>query len=1046
MGVAERGPEELTRTLVGPGRDEARDAERLEELLARYVEQRTGGGTVASAADLCRQSPQLLEALREGIREYEQLHLLLAQPSELVGRTLLHYRIIDKLGEGGMGEVSLAEDTKLGRQVALKLLPPGMASDPERFARFRREARLVASLNHANVVTLHAVEEAEGISFLTMERVVGETLGELIPPRGMDAGKAVEIAGQVLDALAAAHERGIVHRDLKPSNVMVGPDGRVKVLDFGLAKLLHPQAEDRDPDSKPSDLTRDGNLLGTLPYMSPEQLQGKLLDQRTDIFSFGVLLCEMMTGERPFRGDSVAELVSAILRDKPPAIGGRRPRLSRSLGRILRRCLEKDPRRRFPSAAEARDEIRKLAAGGVAAGAAGSQPGFRWVASIALAGAVVLALIMGRTDSTRGPSARGGLPEGDKREVLEPATLTPPSGVQGRPQRRLAVAVSEFENIRQDPEIDWLCAGIAEMLEIDLLQEQEIDVVDPDRADKVIDGSFVRSHDTLRIHFKLRLAADGEIVLGDRVQGRLEAGLFAMVDDLSRMIRQRLEISPRAAAAVSPSGLTSSVEAWRFFSEGMKLEAESKNDEAVLLLEEAVSLDPEFALALVNLGQLHASLGHHALGREATRRALENAEGIPIHLRYLIEGRFYGATWQSYPRAVEVYREGLEVSPRRLSLRSNLAILYGNLERFEDALREYEAIFDSGIASQKSYISIALAHAALGRFEVGHQILEEFCRRQPGNFYGHFSLGWYLVYGGRLDQAAAALRRSEQLRPGYSPIRETWWQLSVLRQDWAEAFLVAREMAESADPYTRWTGLIFEARTHLYRRQIAPALARFAESARAYPEPEISTAASHAWAARVLFYQGDAARALNEARLAQEEAPGQWPQLEGMFLAALAQQALGRPAEADRLAAVLGARAAANANAVEQRQLHHLRGLLALARGERRRAVAELRAAAALLAPRGIPWNPYVLADHVPVWFSLGEAELAAGQERAAAEWFRRVAESGIEHVDHPLLYVRGFERLAKIYGRLGEPEKAAAMSQRLRGFRADENPAGGHQ
>ncbi len=250
-------------------------------------------------------------------------------------------------------------------------------------------------------------------------------------------------------------------------------------------------------------------------------------------------------------------------------------------------------------------------------------------------------------------------------------------------------------------------------------------------------------------------------------------------------------------------------------------------------------------------------------------------------------------------------------------------------------------------------------------------------------------------------------------------------------------------MARSEDSFVRWRGLVWEARTHLYQGQVSAALSRFADSAEAYAEPEGHTASNHAWAARVLLHEGEPVRALEEARLAQEQAPGQWPELEGMFLAALAQQTLGRPAEADRLAADLGGRAADHPNAVEQRQLHLLAGRLALARGETRRAVEQLRAAVALLTPRGIAWHSYVLPDHVPSWFALAEAELAAGREREALRWFRRIVDSGIERVERPILYVQSFERLATIHEGLGELEEAAAMARRLHGFRPDAGPAG---
>src|SRR5450432_980459 len=236
-----------------------------------------------------------------------------------VGQSVLHYRIVDKIGAGGMGEVYRATDTKLGREVALKVLPVDMALDPDRLPRFQREARAVAALNNPHIVTIYSVEEAGGTHFLTMELVEGQSLDRLIPPNGLSVAQVVDIASALADAIAAAHEKGIVHRDLKPANVMVATDGRVKVLDFGLAKDVS-MSEAGEATLTAAGLTKAGLMMGTPAYMSPEQIAGRAVDHRTDIFSLGVMLHEMITGRRPFEGASLAELASAVLRDTPVSI------------------------------------------------------------------------------------------------------------------------------------------------------------------------------------------------------------------------------------------------------------------------------------------------------------------------------------------------------------------------------------------------------------------------------------------------------------------------------------------------------------------------------------------------------------------------------------------------------------------------------------------------------------------------------------------------------------------------------------------------------
>lgn len=280
--------------------------------------------------------------------------------TSLVGRNLAHYRIGTVIGSGGMGEVYRATDTKLGRDVALKVLPSDMAGDPDRLARFQREARAVAALNHPSVVTIYSVEDADNVHFITMELIEGQPLDRLMSTDGLAVDRIIEIANALADALAAAHEKGILHRDLKPANVMVTSEGRVKVLDFGLAKDISAESSS-DATLTSAGRTQAGIVMGTPAYMSPEQVSGRTLDQRTDIFSLGVMLYEMTTGRRPFVGTSSAELISSILRDSPPSVTDVRPELPSDIGRVIRRCLEKDPRHRMQTARDVSNEFRDLA-------------------------------------------------------------------------------------------------------------------------------------------------------------------------------------------------------------------------------------------------------------------------------------------------------------------------------------------------------------------------------------------------------------------------------------------------------------------------------------------------------------------------------------------------------------------------------------------------------------------------------------------------------------------------------------------------------------
>src|SRR5512143_1640586 len=282
----------------------------------------------------------------------------------LVGRTLGPYRVLESLGSGGMGHVYVAEDTRLERRVALKVLPPDMAEHPDKLARFQREAKAVASLSHPGIVTLLTpLDEADGVRFLTMELVEGETLTKSIPARGFPIERFLSLAIGLTDAVSAAHRQGILHRDLKPENVMLTPDGRLKVLDFGLAKLRFDTPDEGDADRtmrETKSVTQDGRIVGTVAYMSPEQAQGLPVDHRSDIFTLGILLYEMATGERTVRGSTNLSVLSSILKDTPRPASELRDDIPKPLARMIQRALEKRPEDRYQSASDLRRDLEDL--------------------------------------------------------------------------------------------------------------------------------------------------------------------------------------------------------------------------------------------------------------------------------------------------------------------------------------------------------------------------------------------------------------------------------------------------------------------------------------------------------------------------------------------------------------------------------------------------------------------------------------------------------------------------------------------------------------
>jgi eukaryotic-like serine/threonine-protein kinase len=281
------------------------------------------------------------------------------------GSKLGPYEVLSLLGAGGMGEVYRARDPRLNREVAVKVLPADRMADEDRRRRFIQEARAASALNHPNIVTVHEVDSVEGVDFIVMEYVAGKTLSDAIPRQGMRLDQVLKVAIPVADALARAHSAGIVHRDLKPANVMVGAEGTVKVLDFGLAKLLTSReaslkSETATDDGARGPLSRPGTVAGTIGYMSPEQAAGGSVDTRSDVFSFGALLYEMATGRRAFAGGSTAEVLAALMKEQPKAASEMVPDLPKELDRLIQRCLRKEPERRFQHMLDAKLELEQI--------------------------------------------------------------------------------------------------------------------------------------------------------------------------------------------------------------------------------------------------------------------------------------------------------------------------------------------------------------------------------------------------------------------------------------------------------------------------------------------------------------------------------------------------------------------------------------------------------------------------------------------------------------------------------------------------------------
>jgi TolB-like protein len=689
-------------------------------------------------------------------------------PFPLVGRTLGHYEILSVLGKGGMGVVYLAEDQHLHRKVALKVLPPEMSTDPERLKRFRREAKTVASISHPNVVTLHSVEEADGFHFLTMELVEGRTLNDEIPPGGLPLRRALDIAAALAGALASAHERGVLHRDMKPANVMVGPHGWVKVLDFGLAKL-RPQDEATWIGGGTSLVhTQEGKVLGTPSYMSPEQLRGQPAEERSDIFSFGLVLYEMLTGVLPFAGENSAERIAAVLRDPPQPLAAVRPDLPSGLCRLVERCLAKEVGRRPASAAEVRDEIARLqreleisalmASGSMPAPAEAPRRSRRWEA--VGAAAVLIAIVALGVYRVRTPAS---------------SSASPPADAADAEARRPAVAVLPLGNFSGEPDYfvdgmtDGLIGALARLGGMRVISRQsamhykgstkllsviaaELDV------DYIIEGSVQRDGDRLRLQTQV-VQPDPEEHLLARTFERPVREVLTLHDETARAIARALH-APIVAAEETQMASAKSVEpnVYEAYLQGRFWAGKFSTEDLLRArgyFERAVALDPTFAPAWTGLAETLSWLGRFHLDTERTMSEAEAAA-----------------------------RRALQIDPSEAAAHAVLSGVAQGRWRWQDAeehARRAIALDPSSAPAHRSYWRLL---APQRRFVESRREIDLAVRLDPLSAQIASNLGVQLLLEERYDEAEPVLRHALELDPDFTLTHAWLWHLySKLEKD-----------------------------------------------------------------------------------------------------------------------------------------------------------------------------------------------------------------------------------------------------------------------